>query len=119
MRHFHFQIIETLYDRFGLPNTKNSIDVVDAGEEARYKNEGETLIEGQPPVSPVFLAYKPTVPYEKLPGSFMVFLSYQSGHLTLAAKSAVESLRKKKQVLRLIKKLPQSQPLDASPKPVK
>jgi hypothetical protein len=117
MSHFHFKVIEILYDKFGLPNIKTTMDAVDAGEEARYKNEQKTLLEGQPPVSPVYLAYKPSIPYDKISGQFIVFLSYQGEHLSLAAKSAFESIKNKKKVLRLIINMPAFQPLDGSPKP--
>jgi hypothetical protein len=116
LRHFHFQVIETLYDRSGLKNLKNPIDVVAAGEDSRYENEKKTLIEGQPPVSPICLAYKPSLPYEKLSGPFIVFLSRQGDHLTLAAISSCESVKNKKRIMRLIKKLPESHQVVSPPK---
>jgi hypothetical protein len=115
MRRFHFQGIEILYDKFGLPNIESSIDVVDAGEEARYENEKKTLLKEQPPVSPVYFAYKLSVPYEKLSGQFIAFLRYQDDHLTLTTKSAFELIKKKKQVLRLVRKLPPAPPVVPSP----
>lgn len=116
MRHFHFQVMETLYDKSGLKDFKTPIDVADAGEDSRYENEKNTLLKGLPPVSPVYLTYKPGIPYEKLSGPFIVFLRQRGDYLTLAAKSSFESVRNKKQVLRLIKKLSETRP-DLSPMP--